>query len=56
MAVDENDKVIGASLAFPCNNGAYDVHKVFVAKEHQGKGIGTELIKILIDKLQYGVR
>ena len=55
VAVDEKNNIIGASLAFPCNHGVYNVHKLFVAKEHRGKGIGTELMRVLleeIDKLQ----
>lgn len=50
VAVEEG-KIVGVSLAFPCNDGKYDVHKLFVAKEHRGKGIGTELMRILIDGL-----
>jgi phosphinothricin acetyltransferase len=55
VALDEEDNIIGASLAFPCNHGVYNVHKLFVAKEHRGKGIGTELMRVLlkeIDKLK----
>jgi GNAT superfamily N-acetyltransferase len=49
VAVDEEEKVIGASLAFPCNHGIYNVHKLFVAKEHRGKGVGTELMRVLLE-------
>lgn len=55
VAVDEEGNVIGASLAFPCRDKLYSVHKVFVAKAYRGQGIGTELMKILIvelDKLE----
>ena len=44
----EDGQIIGASLAFPCNYGEYAVHKLFVAKEHRGKGLGTELMSILL--------
>jgi len=55
VAVDEQESILGVALAFPCNNGTYDVHKLMVDKAHRGKGIGTELMRVLlveIDKLK----
>jgi len=55
VAVDNENKIIGVALAFPCNNGTYDVHKLMVDKAHRGEGIGTELMRVLlveIDKLK----
>ena len=55
VAVDEQENIVGVALAFPCNNGTYDVHKLMVDKAHRGKGIGTELMRVLlveIDKLK----
>jgi len=51
VAVDKEENIIGASLAFPCNHGVYNVHKLFVAKEHRGKGIGTELMRVLLEEI-----
>ncbi|CAA6798830.1 MAG: Putative acetyltransferase [uncultured Sulfurovum sp.] len=44
----EKGEIIGASLAFPCNDGQYSVHKLFVAKHQRTKGIGTELMRVLL--------
>ncbi len=55
VAVDEQENIVGVALAFPCNNKTYAVHKLMVEKAHRGKGIGTELMRVLlveIDKLQ----
>jgi len=51
VAVDEEGNIIGVSLAFPCNHGVYNVHKLFVATEHRGKGIGTELMRVLLEEM-----
>ena len=44
-------KVIGAILAFKCENGIYFVHKIMVALQMRNQGIGTALFKHLIDHL-----
>ena len=43
--------VVGAVLAFPCLNGQYCLHKIFVAREHRGRGLGSRLIEALITGL-----
>ena len=55
VAVDDEGEIIGVSLAFPCNNETYAIHKLMVDKAYRGKGIGTELMRVLlveIDKLK----
>ena len=47
----ENDKIIGVSLAFPCTDDSYAIHKLFVDKSYRGKWIGTELMKILLEEI-----
>ncbi len=47
VARDE-DRVVGAALAFPCASGIWCVHKVFVALDFRGKGIGTKLFEALL--------
>ena len=37
VAVDNENKIIGVALAFPCNNKTYSVHKLMVDKAHRGK-------------------
>ena len=46
-----NDQIVGAILAFPCINGQYCVHKVFVDENYRGKGIGSKLFEVLLHKL-----
>lgn len=48
---EENGTVIGAILAFPCVSGPWCVHKVFVAHEKRGLGIGTQLFDVLLNDL-----
>jgi len=43
--------VVGAIVAFPCTNGHYWVHKLFVAEGHRGKGLGTDLYTTLLADL-----
>ena len=51
VALDDEGNIVGTSLAFPCNDGLYAVHKLFVAKEYRGKGIGTELMRVLLEEV-----
>ena len=44
----EEDQVIGAILAFLCEDENYCLHKVFVANSHRGKGIGAQLFKKML--------
>lgn len=43
--------ITGAILAFPGVKGIYCVHKVFVEKKEQGKGIGFALFRELLSKI-----
>ena len=44
-------RIVGAILAFPCANGSYCVHKVFVKAEFRGKGLGSQLFELLLTDL-----
>jgi len=44
-------QIIGAILAFPCINGKYCVHKVFVDEKFRGRGIGSKLFKTLLEEI-----
>lgn len=46
-----NDKIVGAILAFACEDGRYCLHKVMVDTSQRGKGIGGMLFEALFDKL-----
>jgi|AntRauTorckE5430_2_1112549.scaffolds.fasta_scaffold00629_3 phosphinothricin acetyltransferase len=49
------EKIIGAILAFPCLEGTFCIHKVFVHPNNQNQGIGAKLFEVLnseLDKLQ----
>ncbi len=45
------EEIIGAILAFPCLDGSFCIHKVFVAPKLRGQGIGTQLFKQLTKAL-----
>ena len=49
-AVDDG-QVVGAVLAFPCVDGRYNLHKVFVGHAHRGRGIGSKLFEVLLTHL-----
>lgn len=46
-----NNEIVGAILAFPCQNGKYCIHKVFVKSEARGKGIGSKLFSSLLKEI-----
>jgi len=50
-AEDENAVVQGAILGFLCENGAYCVHKVFVADGLRKGGIGSKLFSALLAEI-----
>ena len=50
IAKNEND-ICGAILAFPCISGKWCIHKVFVKRKLQGKGIGTKLFETLLKEV-----
>ena len=43
--------IVGAVLAFPCANGSYCVHKVFVEESFRGEGLGSRLFELLLKDL-----
>ena len=46
-----DDEVVGAAVAFPCADGRYCVHKVFVDERRRGEGIGTRLLEAVVAEL-----
>ncbi|MBU0992656.1 MAG: GNAT family N-acetyltransferase [Proteobacteria bacterium] len=44
-------EILGAILAFPCQSGAWCVHKVFVSQDKRGHGIGSQLFGILLKEI-----
>ncbi len=46
-----DDHIVGAIVAFPCIDGHFWVHKLFVAQDQRGQGIGTELYATLLADL-----
>jgi len=51
FCAEEKNEVIGAILAFPCLNGKYCVHKVFVKIEARGRGISSSLFDVLLKEI-----
>ncbi len=47
----ENKKIVGVSLAFLASDDTYAIHKLFVDKAYRGKGVGTELMKVLLEEI-----
>ena len=50
-ARDASGLLAGAILAFPGVKGEACVHKVMVAKEHQGRGVGSLLFALLLEEI-----
>lgn len=46
-----DDKIVGAILAFCCEDGRYCIHKVMVDERWRGKGIGGQLFEALLNAL-----
>jgi len=45
--------IIGAAVAFPCRGDQrYFLHKLFVAAEWRGQGIGKHLLGLVVDELE----
>ena len=47
----QGEVIVGAILAFPCLDGSFCVHKVFVERNLNGQGIGTKLFEVLTKAL-----
>ncbi len=46
------NRIIGVAVAFPCTQGdLYCIHKIFVERERRGQGVGTRLMRRLLDEL-----
>jgi [ribosomal protein S18]-alanine N-acetyltransferase len=43
--------IAGAGCAFPCTNGTFCVHKIFVAEAYRNRKIGTQLLTALVEKI-----
>lgn len=46
-----DEVIVGVSLAFPTMEQTFCIHKIFVAKELRSQGIGTKLMRALLDKI-----
>lgn len=44
-------QIVGAILAFHCENGTYCLHKIMVSPEYRGRKIGSLLFKSLLNDL-----
>lgn len=47
----QEGRVVGAILAFPCNNGQYCLHKVMVDEKCRGRGIASDLFQALLKQV-----
>ena len=51
LAAADGTTVVGAAVAFPCTDGRYVVHKIFVDAAHRGRGVGGRLLGELVERL-----
>lgn len=51
FCAEVDSRIVGAILAFPCVSGSYCIHKVFVKDEFRGKGLGSQLVELLLTDL-----
>ncbi len=51
LVATAGDAVVGAAVAFPCTDGRYAVHKIFVDPARRGRGIGGRLLAALVERL-----
>jgi len=47
----EESRLLGAVLAFPCVDGTFCVHKVFVREDARGRGVATRLFGAILEQL-----
>jgi len=50
-AARNQDRLVGVILAFPCLNDRFCVHKVMVAQDCRGMGIGSRLFAALLEEI-----
>ncbi len=54
---ESHGTITGAVLAFPCLDGTFCVHKVFVSEKHRGAGVGSRLLERALEETdRRGVR
>ena len=51
FCAESNERISGAIVAFPCMNGSYCLHKVFVRASSRDRGIGSKLFGELLDEI-----
>ncbi|NLF30283.1 MAG: GNAT family N-acetyltransferase [Planctomycetes bacterium] len=51
LVATDGTGVVGAAVAFPCIDGRYMVHKIFVDRDRRGRGIGGRLLGSLLERL-----
>ncbi|MFW6145839.1 MAG: GNAT family N-acetyltransferase [Planctomycetota bacterium] len=51
LVATDGAAVVGAGVAFPCTDGRYAVHKIFVDPARRGRGIGGRLLGALVERL-----
>jgi len=47
----ESNIILGAVVAFPCLDGSFCLHKVFVCPDSRGRGIGAQLCESILEEL-----
>lgn len=50
VAVDDQDRVIGCGQVKPHRDGSKELASIAVAPEHQGQGIGSQIIELLLSE------
>ncbi len=48
---DRGGRIVGAVLAFPCLDGSFNLHKVFVDRSCRGLGVGSRLFGALLEEI-----
>ncbi len=51
FCVEIETEIGGAILAFPCLDGRYCIHKVFVRRDLRGEGMGSRLFEVLLREI-----
>lgn len=51
IVAEEDDAIVGASLAFPTFGGPYCLHKIFVDRARRARGIGRALMEATLAEI-----
>ncbi len=51
VAKGDGGTVVGAALAFPVLDGSFCLHKIMIAPDHRGRGLGSRLMNAILDAL-----